>query len=46
MKTATICTMMIAAAILTLMTGGCNTVQGMGEDLQSLGQGMEKSASD
>ncbi|MFW5802802.1 MAG: entericidin A/B family lipoprotein [Verrucomicrobiota bacterium] len=46
MKIATICAMVAAAAILIVMTGGCNTVQGMGEDLQSLGRGMEKSASD
>lgn len=45
MKIATICAMIAAAAILTVMTGGCNTVQGFGEDLQSLGRGMEKSAS-
>lgn len=44
MKIVSICAMIVAVAILSLATGGCNTVQGMGEDLQSLGQGMEKSA--
>lgn len=32
------------ALLLTIVVTGCNTVQGMGEDLQSAGQSIQKAA--
>ena len=34
----------MAAVFVALATSGCNTTRGLGEDIQSLGEGIERSA--
>lgn len=40
MKTITL----IFAALATLLLASCNTMEGMGQDMQQAGQGIERSA--
>lgn len=36
--------LLFAGALLAVALTGCNTVEGMGQDLQSLGRNMERNA--
>ncbi|WP_297695379.1 entericidin A/B family lipoprotein [Phenylobacterium sp.] len=36
----------LAAAAMTVLVAGCNTIQGMGRDMQAAGQAVSSSAQD
>jgi predicted small secreted protein len=38
------CVLIIVALLFTAVTAGCNTMQGLGQDIQQGGQSLEKAA--